>query len=154
MFWKHNQAMTGGGLDQYAATVENILSGIVQDPAQTRLAMDEGYGWSFQHGSAIIEIYITRQQERGYLQVLSPIMHLPNSGLMPIYRRLLELNLSLTDAALGVYQDVVYIFSERPLEGLDASEATFIITHVAQYADEMDNNLVAEFGGRLYSEAR
>ncbi len=154
MFWKQNRGMTGTNIDQYAVTVESILAAIVQDPAQARMAMDEGYGWSFQHGSAIIEIYITQQGERGYLQALSPIMHLPNSGLLPIYRRLLELNLSLTDAALGVYQDVVYVFSERPLEGLDASEARFIITHVARYADEMDNALVEEFGGRLYSEAR
>ena len=42
-------------------------------------------------------------------------------------------------------------FSERPLEGLDAVEANNIITLVAGYADEMDDKLVGEFGGRLYS---
>jgi len=48
-------------------------------------------------------------------------------GLLPFYRRLLELNLQLTAAALGVYLDVVYVFSERPLDGMDSKEANSII---------------------------
>jgi hypothetical protein len=48
---------------------------------------------------------------------------------------------------------VVYIFSERPLAGLDGNEANFIISQIAGYADDLDNQLVNEFGGRLYSQA-
>jgi ABC-type enterochelin transport system ATPase subunit len=60
--------------------------------------------------------------------------------------------MQLTNAALGVYQDVVYVFSERPLQDLDSSEASTIITMVAGYADDLDNALVNEYGGRLYSQ--
>lgn len=95
---------------------------------------------------------MTQQGNAGNLQVLSPLMHLPASGLLPLYRHLLELNLQLTNAAIGVYQDVVYVYNERPLEGMDAAEANAIITLVARYADELDNKLVTEFGGRLYSQ--
>lgn len=143
----------GSALAQYAATVEKILASVGVDPAQARLETEQGYAWSFQRGSAIIEVYVSQQAERGYLQVLSPILHIPSSGLLPLYRRLLELNLSLTNASLGIYMDVVYVFNERPLNGLDANEANFIITQIAQYADELDNELVNEFGGRLYSQA-
>jgi hypothetical protein len=73
------------------------------------------------------------------------------SNLLPLYRHLLELNLQLTNAAMGVHLDVVYVFSERPLEGLDAVEANNIITLVATYADDLDDKIVTEFGGRLYS---
>jgi len=45
----------------------------------------------------------------------------------------------------------VYVFYERPIEGLDAPEMNSIITLVSQYADEWDDKLVAEFGGRLYT---
>ncbi len=100
---------------------------------------DTGFGWSFQRNSAVIEIFVSQQDNVGYLQVLSPIMHLPSNALLPLYRRLLELNLQLTNAALGVYLDVVYIFSERPLEGMDGSEANTIINMVASYADELDD---------------
>jgi hypothetical protein len=141
----------GPKLDVYAQTVEQLLLNLGIDPAQARMNTQEGYGWSFRRGSAIIEVYLTQNAGEGHLQVLSPILHLPAQGLLPLYRRLLELNLQLTNAAFGVYLDVVYVFSERPLEGLDAVEANGIISLVAQYADELDDTLVEEFGGRLYT---
>ena len=143
----------GDNLEKYAATVEQILQAIGVNPQAARLPTDQGYGWNFRRGSAVIEVYVSAQEGRGYLQVLSPILHLPQTGLIQLYRRLLELNLQLTNAALGVYLDVVYVFNERPLEGMDSVEANAIITMVASYADELDNQLVNEFGGRLYSQA-
>lgn len=138
-------------LEAYATIVEQILLTLGIDPLQSRLNTEQGFGWGFQRGSAQIEVYIALQENTGYLQVLSPIVTLPQSGLLPLYRRLLELNLQLTNAALGVYLDIVYVFSERPLAGLDDVEANAMISLVANYADELDDQLVAEFGGRLYS---
>jgi ABC-type enterochelin transport system ATPase subunit len=60
------------------------------------------------------------------------------------------MNLQMTAVALGVHQDTVYAFHERPLEGMDAAEANSVINTVAGYADELDDRLVQEFGGRLY----
>lgn len=141
---------SGANLQTYAATVEQILLSLGIDPQQARMNTQEGFGWNFRRGSAVIEIYISQQDSTGYMQVLSPILHLPATGLLPLYRRLLELNLQLTNAALGVYLDVVYVFSERPLEGMDSGEANTIINLVATYADELDDKLMQEFGGRLY----
>lgn len=140
-------------LESYAVTVEDILRTLSIPPEDARLPTEDGFGWTFRRGSAIIEVYVSEQEERGYFQVLSPIMHLSNGGLLPLYRRLLELNLQLTNASLGVYYDVVYVFNERNLEGLDAVEANNIMALVAGYADDLDNQLVDEFGGRLYSQA-
>ena len=151
MFAGRKRTQTGS-LETHAATVQRILSKIGIEPDTSRLDTDQGYAWSFQRGSAIIEIYVSQQDGRGFLQVLSPIIHLPTTNVLPLYRRLLELNLQLTSASLGVYLDVVYVFNERPLDGLDAVEADNIITLVAGYADYLDNVLVNEFGGRLYSQ--
>ena len=129
--------------------VESILAAIGVDPRAARMEVESGFGWHFQRGSALIEVYLTPEQE-GYLQVLSPIMHLPASNLLALYRRLLELNLQLTNAALGVHEDVVYVYHERLLAGLDAAEADTIIRRLAGYADELDDTLAAEFGGRMY----
>lgn len=139
-------------LEMYAGTVEQILASIGIDPVKMRMPTDSGYGWSFQRGSAVIEVFVAQQDGVGYLQVLSPIVHIPISGLLPLYRRLLELNLQLTNAAFGIHLDVIYVFSERPLEGLDGNEANQIINLVMGYADDLDDKLVAEFGGRLYSK--
>jgi hypothetical protein len=141
----------GPRLDVYAGTVEQMLLNLGIDPRQARMNTQEGFGWSFRRGSAIIEVYISQQGGSGYLQVLSPILHVPATGLLPLYRRLLELNLQLTNAALGLYLDVVYVFSERPLDGLDAVEVNGIINMVATYADDLDDKLFSEFGGRMYA---
>jgi hypothetical protein len=138
-------------LEESARTVEQILGNIGIDPVTARMQVQAGYGWNFQRGSALIEVYVT-QEERGYLQVLSPIMHLPQTNLLPLYRRLLELNLQLTNASVGVHQDVVYVFNERPLDGLDPIEADTIIRKLAIYADDFDNTLVEEYGGRMYGQ--
>lgn len=142
---------SGPNLEVYATTVEQILLTLGVDPVQARLNTEQGFGWGFQRGSAQIEVYVSQQESSGYLQILSPIMHLPQTSLLALYRRLLELNLQLTNAALGVHLDIVYIFSERPLAGLDDVEANAMISLVANYADELDDQLVTEFGGRLYS---
>lgn len=144
---------TGEGkpLTYYAEMVQQGLAGQGIDPGQSRLNISGGYGWNFRYGSAVIEVYIHHNEEGSYFQVLSPIIHLPQAGLLPLYRRMLELNLQLVNAALGVYHDVVYVFSERPLEGLDQVEISSTIGRVASYADDLDNKLVAEFGGRLYA---
>ncbi|MBK8024428.1 MAG: YbjN domain-containing protein [Chloroflexi bacterium] len=146
----------GGGrrgtprVQNHVQIVEQILLEIGVDPAQSRMNTADGFGWRFQRGSAAIEVYVTQQDDVGYLQILAPIVHLPMTNLLPLYRHLLELNLQLTSAAMGVYLDVVYVFSERPLDGLDAVEANSLISLVAEYADELDDKLVNEFGGRLY----
>ena len=133
--------------------VEAILAAIGIEPAAARMEVERGFGWNFQRGSALIEVYLT-PEEQGYLQVLSPIMHLPATNLLALYRRLLELNLQLTNAALGVHEDVVYVYHERLLAGLDAAEADAIIRRLGQYADELDDALAGEFGGRMYGRGQ
>lgn len=136
----------------YAVQVEALLAAASVNVEQARLAVEGGYGWRFQRGSAVVQVYVVENDQRGYFQVFAPILHLPASGLLPIYRRMLELNLKLTSAALGVHNDIVYVFSERLIDGLDSDEANAMINLVSGYADDLDNKLVAEFGGRLYSQ--
>jgi len=153
MFNRGRQHQSQSNLQHHAGTVEQILHTVGINPPEARMDTEQGYGWSFQRGSALIEVYLADQSGREYFQVLSPLFHLPAGSLLPLYRRLLELNLTLTNASLGVYLDVVYVFNERPLTGLDAAEANDIITQISEYADDLDNQLVNEFGGRLYAQS-
>lgn len=152
MFWRQQAPQQSSLLQQHVETVEQILYSININPQQAQMPTQNGYGWSFQQGSALIEIYLAEQEGREYLQVLAPLFHLPQQSVLPLYRRLLELNLSLTNASLGVYLDVVYVFNERPLTGLGIEEANFIIKQIAQYADDLDDQLVKRFGGRLFGQ--
>ena len=110
---------SAGHLEGSLRAVEGILAAIGVDASAARMEVESGFGWQFQRGSALIEVYLT-PEEQGYLQVLSPIMHLPQQQLLALYRRLIELNLQLTNAAQGVHEDVVYVCHERLLAGLDA----------------------------------
>ena len=40
---------------------------------------------------------------------------------------------------------------DGPLDELDAVEANAIVSLVANYADDLDDKLISEFGGRLYA---
>lgn len=135
-----------------AKIVEDTLTNLNVDLTTARLNIppEQGYGWHFMRGSATIQVFVDESEGRGYFRILSPIMHLPQNNILALYRRLLELNLQLTSASLGVHMDIVYVFNERFIDGLDPVEAQNIIRLVAGYADDLDNQLVREFGGRLY----
>lgn len=148
-----NRSTSDARLQSYGAIIQEYLRNNDIDPVQSALNVDAGMGWSYRRGSATIEIYITQDADAGYLRVLSPLMHLPEGRLLPLYRHLLERNLELTNASLGIHQDVVYVFSERPLDGMDSIEANNIINLVAEYADKLDDDLVGEFGGRLFGRS-
>lgn len=141
-------------LKDHAANIEKVLEALKVPPegARRRYEVDQDYMWEFRRGSAIIQLQIFRDEGREYFKVLSPLLILPTSNLLPLYRRLLETNLRLTHAALGVYQDTVYMFSERLLDGMDSEEALHMIDMISQYADNLDNQLVNEFGGRLFGQ--
>jgi hypothetical protein len=141
-------------LRDHAIIIEKTLAELGLNPEQvrTQAVPDQEYSWQFKRGSAIIQLHIFSEEGRSYFQVLSPILHLPQVNLLAMYRRMLELNLKLTHAAFGLHMDEVYVFSERILDGLDMGEAAEIIALVAGYADDLDNQLVNEFGGRLYGQ--
>jgi hypothetical protein len=149
-FFRRNNQPQVNNVQVVAGIVEKILTGAGIPPERARLPV-EGLGWTFTQGSAHIEIYINSKDGKDFFQVLSPIMNLPQTGLLAFYRRLLELNMLTAELCFGVFGDTVYIFSERPLDGLDINEAQSIIAGVAQNADEWDDRLINEFGGRLYT---
>jgi hypothetical protein len=142
-------------IDEHARMIERILTDVT-DKKFTRIQNQSGRGWAFTHGSARIEAYLTYgvDNKAAYLQVVAPIVTLsPESPVLPLYRFMLEENLNMVTAAFGIYETTIYIFYERPLEGLDAVEAKAIMTKIADYADDYDNYIVDNYGGRLYQQA-
>ncbi len=138
------------GREHAVQLVEQVLRTAGVDPAASRIPVQDGFGWRFTYGSAQVEVYITTKQETDYLQVVCPVMYLPHHGLLAFYRRLLELNMIVPNIRFGVYGDIVYLYAERTLAGLDLQETHEIISTLTRNADEYDNRLVAEFGGRLF----
>lgn len=130
--------------------IEKILSMIDVNPLEARAHSIEGYRWLFPWGTARIEVNVVERGGEGFFQVSAPLIHVPDTGRENLYRALLERNFELTSACMAIHEAVVYVFSERPLVGMDTEEARYLITQVAYYADELDNQLADEFGARLY----
>lgn len=150
MFSRPNHNSAQARLQAYANIVRQVLLQFNPNLDNDRLEVANGYGWSFRKGSANIEVYVSHDGDMGLLRVYAPLIHLPESGLLPLYRRLLEQNMMAIGVALGVHNDVVYVTATRELEGLDAVEANAMIQMVADYADHLDDDLITEFGGRYF----
>ena len=56
MFGQQN--LSSQTIQAHAGTVEQILATIDIEPQAARLDTEQGYGWSFRRGSAIIEVYV------------------------------------------------------------------------------------------------
>jgi hypothetical protein len=145
-----SQDKSSESLIAHMNNIERILSMIDVNPTEARAHSIDGFRWVFQWGSAGVEVNVVERGKHGYFQVSSPLVYLPQDNLEQLYRRLLEYNWEMTNVAFAVHGDVVYVVSERPLNGMDTEEARYIITQVAYYADDLDNKLADEFGTRLY----
>lgn len=143
-----------GDIKESVKIVREVLGKIGINETPQPIDGGKGFGWVIQRGSAVVYVMINQIDSKGFFKVISPILYLPSENLLPLYRSILEINMDLISAALGVQEDKVCVMSERSIAGLDAEEADEIIKRVSYYADQLDNKLAAEFGGRLFSGAR
>ena len=132
--------------------VEDALVSLGFDPDLSRLeTADALSAWRYQKGSAHVYILLLARGETNYVRVIAPVMHVDtNVDEGRLYKRLLELNCAqVTGAAFAIREGDVVLFSERTTVDLDLSEVLDILRRTQEYADEFDDRLVAEFGGRL-----
>ena len=110
--------------------------------------LDENGDAYVARGSATVGIHVAEDQAA--LSLLSEIMAVPKTNQTEFYRRLLELNYSVTSQgafSIDRESDTVYLCASRPVEGLDYQEFEDLLHTVATIADEWDDRLIAEFKG-------
>lgn len=140
-----------GDLKRIAPRIDEMLIALGIDPTAARIP--DTFTWLFERGTAQVEVRLIQEDGGGtFIQVSAFVMHLPHDNVLRLYRRLLELNMQLVGAAFAVHRDVVYLVEERPTQDLNDSEIHTMINTVAGFADQLDDVLVAEFGGRLYGQ--
>lgn len=132
--------------------VEDFFRKIGLNPAAQQLRGQGVLGWFAQRGSAFIYIFLSEFKDLSTIRLVSPILFLPKENLLPFYRRLLEINISLLNCALAIDKDVVVLVNERSLVGLDPEELDQNLNTFAAYADLLDNELANQFGAKIYSE--
>ncbi|MDZ4834896.1 MAG: YbjN domain-containing protein [Candidatus Melainabacteria bacterium] len=146
------QKLTQGAASDAVTMVEQYFRRRGLDPQTHALRDAQGYGWWLSEGSAKIYVFVQVSQHGAVLRITSPLVYLPDSNREPFYRKLLDLNSSLSSCALSTHDEIVLVVAQRPTFGLVQEELDDLVWHVAYVADLLDNKLAEEFGCRMYTD--
>jgi Tir chaperone protein (CesT) family len=113
-----------------------------------------GWGSLDGHNASLIQkgnasIAVVAVPEKDLLLVSSPVITLPEDNLLPLFRRLLTLNLTETqDAAFALNEEAgtIDLQIKRPLQGLDLGEFERAVNGLAAMADKYNDLLALKFG--------
>ena len=130
------------------ALVEEVLSELGHDPAATRAGGTNA--WQVRKGSALTTVSLIDRTEFTHLRVCSTVMTVDGKvDRAALNAHLLALNGSLCGAAFATEGEHVLLVAERSTLDLDRSEVRELIKRVTTYADDHDDALVAQFGGKM-----
>jgi hypothetical protein len=128
--------------------VEEVLSELGHDPAATRAGATNA--WQVRKGSALTTVSLVDRTEFTHLRVCSTVMTVDGKvDRAALNAHLLALNGSLCGAAFATEGEHILLLAERSTLDLDRSEVRELIKRVTTYADDHDDALVAQFGGKM-----
>lgn len=136
-------------LSHFAKFVEGALVDLGLNPILGRAGRDY---WEFHQGSALIRIFVYKQN---YLIATSPLNTLPKQGLNELYQYILGNNVE--PYMLGVSDNNIYISYRVHLSDIFSSHADKIkenIVNLSKKADDLDNFFVDEYGCEMSIEAK
>jgi len=136
-------------ISDFAAFVEDTFSALGIIPALARAGRD---AWEFHQGSALIKIFVYRDE---YLAVTSPLNKLPTKNLSKLYEYL-HCHL-VSPYTFGIYDNHIYLSYRIHISDIFTSHAEKIktrITQLALKADELDNFFADEFDCEMSIEGK
>ena len=123
----------------YYRMVEECIRRLGVNPDNCR--GDRTGQYNLSKGSASVWIDFFENDGRGYYQVVSPVMAIPDSNRDALYHDLLQINDALYGVAFSVYGDWVWLKAIREVDNMDADEAMAILLRIGNYADHYDDYL-------------
>ncbi len=124
--------------------VDRILDGLEDG------TLVAGFEEPIERGSATGSVRVVKEPEHqeSLVVVRLSLMKVPEKAGAAFYQRLLELNhASLGRAAFSIDADgVVFLTAGRPVADLDPDELIDLVLWTSEYADDLDDQLLAEFG--------
>ena len=155
MFFKNKSKKKS--LSEVKSMIESFFNDMVNSPPDNHRIQGGDkttFAWQIMRGSAVIFITIMEDDDGDVLfRLTSPIVVMPDENLLPLYRHCLELNFQLVGCSIGIKDSEIVVIHGRYAEGLDQEEINEAITYLSNFSDDLDDKLVAEFGGQLWSEA-
>lgn len=109
------------------------------------------FAWTIRKGSASINIDLLEHPSVWRIRASGVVLTITeNVDRLALFEKLLTLNATkIAGAAFAIEGDRVLLLAERSTIDLDRSEVRHLIDVVQTFADEYDDQLVAEFGGTM-----
>lgn len=130
----------------YVEVIETVISSLEQEGTAMVNHSEDGHLWKFKYGSVEVFVQLSGESDDDTFTAWSPVHKLPVQNEAAMMRHLLELNCGATfEAAFGIIDQSVVVFSTRTLQDINASEISRLMTIVASIADENDDVLLKEY---------
>ncbi|CAA6815029.1 MAG: Unknown protein [uncultured Aureispira sp.] len=132
-------------LKKYYSTVEQAIIKIGLDPTKFR-GEQEGE-WTLHRGEYTIWIDVWNDpvEKVAYLQVVAPVIEIPEESQAVLFRDLLQINLQLCGIAFSVHGEKVVLKGTRVAEGLDVEEAHAMIMLISKYVSNFSPILLKRY---------
>lgn len=104
-----------------------------------------------QRGKTLLAIVVLPQEDR--LLFTTPVLDLPEENLLPLFRRLLDLNLEISEgAAFAINEDAgtIDLRISRTLKDLDQDEFNGHVNGLLEAAGRFDYSLATEYDARRF----
>lgn len=132
-------------LDNYYKTVEQAIKKIGLEPSKFR--GEQAGEWTLHRGNynIWIDVWYDNKERVAYLQVVAPVIEIPEESQSVLFKELLQINLQLCGVAFAVHGENVVLKGTRVAEGLDVEEAYAMIMLVSKYVGNFSPMLVKRY---------
>ena len=120
---------------------------IDKDVCAGQLAEDETLmGWVVPFGPVCVNIYLLGlKSDKPYFLIESGVASLPDTGILPFYRRCLELNSELVGASTKAEDKGIFLTTKRFIEDLSPDDVFFKMRMMFEQAPAIAKVLHSEF---------
>ncbi len=135
-------------LAQVTPIVENSIRGLKLDPASCKGDNQGQWNLKIKDSTVWIDVFnFDSNPDRWYIQVMSPLLAVPNRNEENIMRDILEINAKLYGCAVCKKKNWYYVINIRETDGLDQSELDATIDRVGIYSSDYYSKLSFKYEG-------
>lgn len=140
--------------NQTSALVEASIKALNVDPALCRGQKPGQWSLTYKGSSVWFDVFnFQTNPDRWYLQIMSPLVEVPDKNLESFYQNLLEINGGLYGSWICKKGNWTYVMFLREADGLDQGEVNASLDRVAIYSSEWSGKVKFKFEGSWLPKA-
>ncbi len=130
---------------EFSERVEEALKMAGIDPILCRSEAEGQWNLKKDDLEVWIDLLPIEQNDRTYLQIMSPIALVPADNTLAFLSELLEINYQIIDASFCVFEGGAYLKIMREIDTLRADDVLLAINRVGYYASVVEKDLTEKY---------